>query len=417
VKVLNNNADDSALTCEGILFNYGGNTDNVKIGSGESYYSADGSRWTDLSTTYARAGSGLGNFNIRVYTSGVGISSVGFSSEYPVQNIYKVGEEFNYSVGRIQIAYADGAVSYIPLLDSNVKISGFGSESPGMRTVSISFMGNTLTYNINVIEWHGVTGVTEISGAPKIYNYDAGEKTHDINLSASVSPSNASDKNIEWSVTGPALITSTGISTAKLSFTGEEGDVTVTATSKDARKFENSVSVLSATKVTSIASPLKTIYMKKNSSYTLPFLVYNGNTVVSPPLTYASSAPKVLSVSQGGKLKARSVRKNTKVTVTVTASNGYKKAFTVYVVPKAKKLKSAKLSGVPSKLKRGAYKQLTLKLGTSSATNLTPKFSSSKPAVLAVDRSGKVFAKKKGSARITVRVGGRKVTTKTIKVS
>ncbi|MDR1042917.1 MAG: lectin like domain-containing protein [Clostridiales Family XIII bacterium] len=416
VKVLNNNADDSALTCEGILFNYGSNVDNVKIGAGESYYSSDGSSWTDLSTTYARSGSGLGNFNIRVYTSGVGISSIGFSPEYPVQNIYKVGDEFNYGVGKIQIAYADGAVSYIPLLDSNVRIAGFGSETPGMRTINISFMGHTLTYNINVIEWNWVTGVAEISGAPKIYNYDPTEKTHDVNLTASVAPANASDKNIEWAVTGPAVITSTGISTAKLSFTGE-GDVTVTATSKDVRKFDCSVSILSAAKVTAITSPLKTIYMKKNSSYTLPFLVYNGNTVVKPPLTYTSSAPKTLSVSSGGKLKAHNVKKNTKITVTIAASNGYKKAFTVYVVPKAKKLKSAKLTGVPSKLKRGAYKQLTLKLGTSSATNLTPKFSSSKSSVLTVDSTGKVFAKKKGSAKVTVKVGGRKVTTKTIKVS
>jgi C1A family cysteine protease len=415
VKVLNNNADDSALTCEGVLFNYGGNADNVTIGAGQSYYSSTGSDWSDLSTTYARAGSGLGNFNIRAYTSGVEIASIGLSAEFPAQDTYKVGDAFNYGAGKIQITYADGAINYIPLADNNVQMAGFNSETPGTRTIHISFMGKTFTYNINVIEWVSVTGVDEID-APVIYNYDPDATTHDIDISAAVSPSNASDKHIEWSVTGPAVITSTGISTARLSFTGKECRVTVAAISKESDEFSASVCILSATKTTSISSPLKTIYLKKNSSYTLPLQVYNGNGSVKPPLTYTSSAPKTLSVTQKGKLKAHGVRKDTKVKVTVTASNGYKKVFTVHVVPKAKKLKSAKLAGVPSKLKKGARKQLTLKLGTPSATNLTPKFSSSKPSVLTVDSAGKIFAKKKGKARVTVRVGGKKATTKILKV-
>jgi C1A family cysteine protease/uncharacterized protein YjdB len=417
IKALNNNADDSALTCEGVLFSYGSNVDNVNIGAGQSYYSSDGSNWTDLSTTYATAGSGLGNFNIRVYTSGVGVASIGISPEYPVQDTYKVGEEFNYSVGKIRIAYADGAVSYVPLLDNNVDIKGFDSTTPGTKTISVTVRGHTFTYNISVTEWHDVTGMTEITGAPDVYNYDPGEATHDISLSASVLPANATEKDIEWTVTGPAVISATGDSTATLSFTGVEGDVAVAATSKSNRKFGSSASILSALKVTSITSPLKTVYMKKSSSYTLPFVVYNGSAIVNPPLTYTSSAPKTLSVSQGGKMRAYNVKKNTKVTVTIAASNGYQKAFTVYVVPKAKKLKSVKFSGVPSKMKVGAYKQLTLKLGPSSATNITPKFSSSKPAVLTVDSTGKIFAKKKGNAKITVKAGGRKITTKTIKVS
>jgi C1A family cysteine protease len=411
VKVLNNNSDSSSLTCEGDLF--GG--DNVSIATGQSYYSTDGGKWSDLASTFAKVDSRLGNFNIRAYTSGLDIISFGFSPSDPVQTVYKTGEAFNYNMGGIQITYSGGSVNFIPLSNSNVQVTGFDSDTAGMRTVNVVYMGRTLSYRINVLEWTWVTGVADIE-SPAKYEYDAKEKTHDLEISASVSPPNATEKGVLWSVEGPVGFTITGVFTAKLSFSGEEGIVTVTAISKDSIKFKRTTNILAAMKVTSIVSSVKTIYLKKNSSYTLPIKVYNGNDAVSTELTYASSAPNALSVSETGKLKARSVKKKTKAVVTVTAKNGYSKSFTVYVVPKAVKLKSVKITGAPSKLKKGEYRQFALKPGPSAATNLAPKFSSSKPSVLSVDSTGKIYAKKKGKARVTVRVGGKKAVTKYIKV-
>jgi C1A family cysteine protease len=411
VRVLDNNPDSSSLTCEGLLF--GG--DNVSIAPGQSYYSSDGGAWSDLATTFAKVDSRLGNFNIRVYTSGLDIVSFGFSPGDPVQTTYKTGEAFNYNMGGIQITYSDGSVNFIPLSNSNVQVTGFNSDTAGVKTVNIAYMGRTISYRVNVLEWTRVTGVADIE-SPEKYEYDAKEETHDLDISASVSPPNATEKEVLWSVEGPVELTTTGAFTAKLSFTGVEGTVTVTAIAKDSTEFMRSANILAAMKVTSVVSPVKTIYLKKNSSYTLPFKVYNGNDEVSTELTYASSAPHVLSVSETGKLQARNVKKKTKVVVTVTAKNGYSKPFTVYVVPKAVKLKSVKITGAPSKLKKDEYRQLGLKPGPSTATNLTPKFSSSKPSVLSVDSTGKIYAKKKGKARITVRVGGKKAVTKYIKV-
>jgi len=417
VKVLGSNPDDSALTCEGVLYNYGTDADHVTISAGQSYYSTNGKAWIDLSSTYATAGSGLGNFNIRAYTSGVGITSIGLSAAYPVQKAYKVGEAFNYKVGNIQISYADGTKSNILLMNNNVQISGFDTTTPGTKTVKLTFMGKTLTYQISVRAWTWATGVIGIKGAPAVYKYAANAKTHDINISSSVSPTNASDKKINWSVTGPAKIASTGTSTARLSFTGTEGYVTVTARSNDLSKLAKTARILVAANVTSMISPVKTIYLKKNSSYTLPCAAYDGNTPVRASFSFSSSNTNALTVSASGKVKAKNVRKKTKVTVTAASKSGYKKAFTLYVVPNATKLKSLKMTGAPSKLKRGKSGQLSLKLNPSSATNITPKFSSSKPGVLSVDKTGKIYAKKKGKARITVRVGGKKTVTKYIKVT
>jgi hypothetical protein len=415
-RVLNNNTDGSALTCEGVLYDYGTEEDHVTISPGQSYYSSDGKRWTDLSSTYAEVGSNLGNFNLRAYTSGVGVSSVEFSADYPVQKVYKVGEAFNYAVGKIEVIYADGVKEYISLSDPGITITGFDSGKPGAKTVRITYLGRTLSYAVSVITWTSVTGLSDIKGAPAKYFYNAKAKTHDISLSASVSPAGATDKGIVWSVIGPAVIASTGTSSAKLTFTGKEGLVVVTAKDAESGRYFKSARILSARKVTSIVSPLKTVYLKKNSTYKLPCVAYNGNLTAGSSLTFVSSKPKTLSILGSGKLKAHSVKKKTKVIVTVTAFGGYKKKFTVYVMPKAKKLKSVKLTGVPSKLKKGAYKQLKLKPGTSSATNLTPKFKSSKPGVLTVDGTGKIFAKSKGKARVTVSAGGKKAVTKYIRV-
>jgi C1A family cysteine protease len=418
IKVLTNNSDDSALTCEGVLFNYGGsNADHVTISAGQSYYSSDGKKWTDLSTTYATAGSGLGNFNIRAYTLGVAIKSIGLSSAYPVQTVYSVGEGFNYKVGKIQVNYADGTSNFYSLLNNNVSISGFDTKTVGQRTVTINFMGKTLSYKITVRNWTKVMSVSRIKGAPDTYSYDAEDKTHHVDLSAVIQPQDASDKKIDWSVKGPARIASTGTETARLTFTGAEGEVTVTAQSDDSKDIVTTARIDVVKKVTSIVSPIKTIYLKKGSSYTLPVDVYTGKTRVNAKLKYHSSNKKALSVSASGKLKAGSVSRRTKAKITVEALNGHKKTFTVYVVPEAVRLKSVSITGAPSSLKVGKYKQLKLKLGNASATNLTPKFSSSKKSVISVDKGGMIHALKKGKARITVHVGGRKAVTKYIKVT
>ncbi|MDR0519718.1 MAG: lectin like domain-containing protein [Clostridiales Family XIII bacterium] len=417
VQVLNNNADDSALTCEGVVYNYAYESDHVAISKGESYYSSDGKSWKDLAATFASYDKGLGNFNIRAYSSGVGISSVGISPDYPVQTVYKAGEQFNYNAGKIAINYADGTRSLVPLLNNNVQVSGFDSSSTGTRTVTISFMGKTLSYNISVIEWTWVTGITGISGAPEVFRHSKNSNANYVDLSSSVSPDNASDRKINWSVTGPAVIESTGDSTARLTFTGEEGTVEVTAKSNDSARISKKVNIIAAANVTSIESPVNTVYMKKNSSYTIPCVAYDGDLPSDAELTFTSGDEKTLTVSPDGRVKAKSVKKKTKALVAVTAQCGYRKTFTFYIMPKAVKLKTLKARSAPKKMKLGSYRQLSLKYGPSQATNLVPKFTSSNPKVLSVDAAGRIIAVKKGKAKITIRSGGKKYVTNYIKVT
>jgi uncharacterized protein YjdB len=157
--------------------------------------------------------------------------------------------------------------------------------------------------------------------------------------------------------------------------------------------------------------------MKKSSTLSPAFLPLDGKLRVSSKLTYKSSNKKVFTVSSAGKLTSKSVKKKTKATLTVTAANGLKKNYTVYVVPKASSVKKLTVNGSPKTLKIGALTQLSVKVNPTSSTNVKPTFKSSNSKVATVDASGNIRAIKKGTAIITIKAGGKTVKTKKITVS
>ncbi len=106
--------------------------------------------------------------------------------------------------------------------------------------------------------------------------------------------------------------------------------------------------------------------------------------------TYKSNNKKVAKVSAKGVVTA--LKKGTaKITVT---NNGVKKIFTV-------KVKNPKLNKTKITLKKG--KSFTLKITGKVGT---AKFTTSKKSVATVNKNGKITAKKKGKAIITVKTNG-----------
>jgi hypothetical protein len=170
--------------------------------------------------------------------------------------------------------------------------------------------------------------------------------------------------------------------------------------------------------VTAIRTPLKTLYLKKGTSFTP--LVYTDS--VNPTtkkagatanLTWTSSKPKIATVDKAtGTIRAKEAGA---VKITATASNGKKLTITVNVVKNAVKLKDVAFTKPPASLKTGKTAILKLKVTPAKATNLNVKFSSSNKKVLTVDKAGKLTALKKGKAKITVKIG-KKTYVKTITV-
>jgi uncharacterized repeat protein (TIGR02543 family) len=185
----------------------------------------------------------------------------------------------------------------------------------------------------------------------------------------------------------------------------------------------------SVAKVKSFGVTQKTIYVKRGKTVKLPLIAYTtapGKQVVK----WKASKPKVASVKKGKKTGTVKLNgnKNAKLTIkagkklgtskiTLTAASGKKLVIKVKVVKKLKKVakKSVKIGKLSKKaakrLKVGKVKKLTAKF-TKKATAIAT-WKSSKPKVVKIDAAGRITALKKGTAKITLKVGGKK---KTIKV-
>lgn len=142
--------------------------------------------------------------------------------------------------------------------------------------------------------------------------------------------------------------------------------------------------------------------LQKGKSITLSTLLAPLNS--TDQLTYSSSNSKVVQVNANGKVTAK---KPGKAKVTITTSSGKSVIVTITVTKKS--VATTKLS-VKKKMtvKVGTVQFLPYKINASSTDKVTWK--SSKKSVVAVDKNGKIVAKKKGKATITVKAGKKKAT-------
>jgi hypothetical protein len=253
----------------------------------------------------------------------------------------------------------------------------------------------------------GGTETTDISiiGAPKTaYEYIEGSSRNHVSLHAVAHPQKTiGGGTIEWSAEGAGTVTQDGLVTLN----GKEGKVTITAKLASSPWITATATINVVKRVTIIRVPLAKLYLK-NGTYQLPAVAYDEKAAVPAKLSYTSSNAKLIKVSAKGKLTVlKKVKKRAKVTVTIRSLNGKKRVVTVYVVPKAKSLTKVKAMYAPEAIKKGAVNRLRVSLTPSSATNVKVTYKSSKPSVLKVDKAGRLYALKKGKAKITVKAGKR----------
>ena len=125
--------------------------------------------------------------------------------------------------------------------------------------------------------------------------------------------------------------------------------------------------------------------------------------------SWKSSNTKIVKVSSKGKITAQS--KTGKATVTVTLKSGKSAKITVTVQKGT--VKTEKISGLPKSVSLKKGKKTTLKPVLTPLTSQEKiTFTSSDKKVATVDSKGVITAKKKGTAKITVKSGSKKVTVK-----
>lgn len=182
----------------------------------------------------------------------------------------------------------------------------------------------------------------------------------------------------------------------KITATSKEGTavITVTLASKKTAKVTVTVKMIRTTKLTKVP---KTLSLTTGKKYTLKPVVTPSNS--QEKVTYKSSNTKIATVSSTGVITAKKVGK-----VTITVQSGKQKATVTLTVKKAPALKVIK--NVPTKKTITKGKTYTLKpqlYPSGAIAKIT--YTTSNKSIATVDSKGKITAKKKGTAVITVKAG------------
>lgn len=152
----------------------------------------------------------------------------------------------------------------------------------------------------------------------------------------------------------------------------------------------------------------KTLVLKQGQSTTA--LKVKGLAKGDSVKSWSSSNTKVFKVSKSGKITAKrwSGKATKKATLTIKLKSGLKK--TVKVSVQAGKVKTSKISGIKAKLSMKAGTKKNLHPAVKPITSQQKvTYHSSNKKVVSVSSSGKLTAKKKGTATITVKSGSKKV--------
>ena len=201
---------------------------------------------------------------------------------------------------------------------------------------------------------------------------------------------------------------SSNTSVAKVSANGKvtavgKGTATITATSTDGSKVKATATIkVENVKVTSVK-------LSKSSATLLPKETLKLNATIKPSnatnqnLVWTSSNTKVATVTKNGKVTAKATGT---ATITAKTKDGSKIVATCKIT-----VSKLKLNVTKATIKLGKTLTLVPKV---YGKNQTVTFSSSNKKVATVTSKGKIKAKKKGNAIITVKANG---VTKKVKIT
>ena len=248
--------------------------------------------------------------------------------------------------------------------------------------------------------------VTDITVNPTTAELIEGET---VTITATISPSDATNKNVQWSSSNPDIQVSNGTVTtsfkpgaATTTVNGKEvlGKGTVTAKTEDGGKTATcEITVFAKTiAVTSISLSTDYLFLEKGQRFTLEATVLPENAS-NKTVQWTSSDASVASVDQNGTVNAISSGN-----VTITASAGGKSATcaVTVIIP----VTSITLNKTSLTLEKGTSGTLTATVSPQDATNKEVKWTSSDISVASVDQNGTVIAIKGGDATITASVEG-----------
>ncbi len=240
-----------------------------------------------------------------------------------------------------------------------------------------------------------VVRVQSISLSPSDVTLAPKEK---VRLYAQIAPSNATDLRVSWASGNEeiATVNDSGIVTAR-----QAGSVKIYAKTKDGGK--------SAFAIVRVVQPIinvNGVRLDRSESNLMVGETQQLTATVLPAnasyrnVRWESSDTNVATVNDKGLITAKAAGK---ARITIHTSDGdFKAACTVTVSPQPVPVTGVTLDQTQLALLAGEGAQLTATVQPENADNKTVSWSSSNPAIAAVDAQGKVAAISAGQATITV---------------
>jgi uncharacterized protein YjdB len=220
-------------------------------------------------------------------------------------------------------------------------------------------------------------------------------------LTATVSPDNATDKSVTWSSSNPnvASVDGSGKVTGKAS-----GSATVTVTTTDGGKMATCDFTVTQP-VTGVAVDKPTLSMLEGDNATLTATISPADATdkeVSWSTSDASVVTVEASASGAATAKVAAIKEGTAKITVITKDGGKTAVCAVSVSKKIVNVTGVSLDKTVASLIVGQTQQLQATVSPDNATDKSVTWSSSNPNVASVDQTGLVTAKSKGGATITV---------------
>ena len=278
--------------------------------------------------------------------------------------------------------------------EGNVTGKGVGSATIIATTAD---GGKKATCSVKVTSSGSSVAVTGIKLDKSSITIGVGESQ---TLVATIEPSNATNKKVNWATNDSAIATVDDNGTV----TGKGvGNATIIATTADGgKKATCSVKVTASSSpvaVTGVTLDKSTLTMTVGEDVTLKATV-KPDDATDKTVTWASDKTSVATVDENGKVSAKAA--GTAV-ITVTTKDGGKTAkCTVTVKAASVAVTGVSLDKTTLTLTEGESATLKATVKPDDASNKQVTWSSDKESVATVDENGKVTAKAAGTAVITV---------------
>lgn len=275
--------------------------------------------------------------------------------------------------------------SGVATVDANGKVTAI-SVGTAVITATSQEGGYVAVCTVSVVR-----PVTSISISKSSYSLTMGEKTS-VTLTATVNPSNATNKKVTWksSNTKVATVDANG----KVKAVGP-GTANITVTTVDGGYSRTcKITVIQPVTGVKFATSSKTMYVGQKSTFTYTISPSNAT---DKGVSFKSSNKKIATVDSNGKVTAK---KKGSCKIYVTTDDGSFKATIKVKVVKKVDVTGVKLNYSSKTVNKG--KTLTLKatIKPSNASNQKVTWESSDTSIATVNTNGVVTAKKGGTVTI-----------------